>query len=141
MVSYGEWTAWVKTGKRASLVQVLGTFGKDGNFLQVCTGLSTRRNRPTGEWESRVWDGDLVDLVNPLFCRGSIEEIEAMHARALSSARQWMRNYVERPVHYSENMLGEEGSDPRYLAKSCDFAVDYVEEDDEDDEDDDPPAF
>jgi hypothetical protein len=83
---------------------------------------------------SRVWDGDLVDLVNPLYCRGSLEEIEAMHARALSNARAFMRNYVERPIHYSENLLGEEGSDPRYLAKSYDFVVDYFEEDRQNDD-------
>jgi hypothetical protein len=122
----------VKTGKRASIVQVLGRFGEDRNFLQVCTGLSNRRNRPPGEWESRVWDGDLVDLVNPLYCRGSIKEIEAMHARALSKARAFIRNYVERVPHYSWNLLGEKGSDPRYLAKTPDFGVDYFEEEWED---------
>ena len=131
--SYDEWVAAVKTGNRASIVQVLGRFGENRNFLQVCTGPSNRRNHPKGEWESRVWDGDLVDLVNPLYCRGSLEEIEAMHARALSNARAFMRNYVERPIHYTENLLGEEGSDPQYLAKNYDFAVDYFEEDREDD--------
>ena len=112
-VNYDEWVAAVKTGNRASIVQILGRFGKDRNFLQICTGLSNRRNHPPGEWESRVWDCYLIDLVNPLYCRGSIEAIEAMHARALSIARQWRRNYVGRPVHYSENLLGvfgEEGS-------------------------------
>ena len=59
VVSYDEWVAAVKTGNRASIVQVLGMFGTDRNFLQVCTGLSNRRNHPPGEWESRVWDGDL----------------------------------------------------------------------------------
>ena len=34
--------------------------------------------------------------------------------------------------HYSGNLLGEEGSDPRYLAKSYDFVVDYFEEEWED---------
>ena len=79
-----------------------------------------------------MWDGDLVDLVNPLYCRGSPEEIEAMHARALSHARAFMCSYVERVPHYSWNTLGEEGSDPRYLAKTIDFAVDYFEEEWED---------
>jgi hypothetical protein len=136
-VNYDEWVAAVKTGNRASIVQILGRFGADRNFLQVCTGLSNRRNHPPGEWESRVRDCYLIDLVNPLYCRGSIEAIEAMHARALSIARQWRRNYVERPVHYSENLLGlfgEEGCDPRYLAKNPDFAVDYFEEDRENDD-------
>jgi hypothetical protein len=133
MVSFCEWVASVKAGQRASIVQVLGTFGENRNLLQVCTGPSNRRNHPKGEWESRVWDSDLVDLVNPLYCRGSPEEIQAMHARALSNARAFMRNYVERPVHYSEN-LRDEGSDPRYLAKSYDFAVDYFEEEPEDDD-------
>ena len=42
-----------------------------------------------------------------------------MHGRALSNARAFMRNYVERVPHYSWNILyGEEGSDPRYLAKN-----------------------
>ena len=138
-VNREEWAAWAKTGKRASIVQVVGVIGpaKYCNLVQVCTGLSNRRNRASGEWESRVWDDREIDLVNPSYCRGSIEEIEAMHARALSNARQWRRNYVERPVHYSENILwlvGEEGYDPRYLAKNPDFAVDYFEEDRQDDD-------
>ena len=78
-----------------------------------------------------MWDGDGIDLVNPSYCSGgSIEEIEAMHGKALSKARAFMRNYVERVPHYSWNLLGEEGSDPRYLAKTYDFAVDYFEEED-----------
>jgi hypothetical protein len=132
VVSYDEWVAAVKTGNRASIVQVLGRFGENRNFLQVCTGPSNRRNHPKGEWESRVWDGDGIDLVNPLYCRGSIEEIEAMHARALSKGRAFIRSYVERPIHYSWNILGEKGSDSRYLAKTIDFAVDYFEEEWED---------
>jgi hypothetical protein len=129
IVSHGEWAAWVKARKRASIVQVLGVFGRveDRNFLQVCTGLSKRKKRTAGEWESRIWDAEAIDLVNPSYCPGSIEQIEAMHARALSNARQFLRNYIERPVPYWENIL--DGADPRYLAKTPDFAVDYFEED------------
>jgi hypothetical protein len=65
-----------------------------------------------------------------LYCRGSIEAIEALHARALSDARQFLRNYVERPIPYWENILS--GSDPLHLAKTPDFEVDYFEEDEDD---------
>ena len=81
-----------------------------------------------------MWDCELIDLVNPLYCQGSIEAIEAMHAKALSKARQFLRNYVERPIPYWENLI--DGADPRYLAKTPDFAVDYFAEDIEDDDDD-----
>jgi hypothetical protein len=136
-VSYSEWATWVIAGKRGSIFQIVGRFEPAGirNFVQVCTGPSNRKFRPAGEWESRVWDGDLVDLVNPMYCRGSIEAIEAMHAKALSNARQFLRNYVERPVHYTENIV--EGTDPRYLAKTPDFAVDYFEEERDEREEDD----
>jgi hypothetical protein len=135
-VSYSEWTSWVTAGKRGSIVQIAGTFWPAGirNFCQVCTGPSNRKNRLPDEWESRVWDSELIDLVNPLYCRGSIEAIEAMHAKALSNARQFLRNYVERPIPYWENILN--GSDPRYLAKTPDFAVEYFEENIEDDDED-----
>jgi hypothetical protein len=135
-VSHGEWAAWVRAGNRASLVQVVSGFGpvEYRNFLQVCTGPSNRRNRAAGEWESRVWDAQGVDLVNPLYCPGSIEEIDALHGRALSNARKFLRNYVERPIPYWENILN--GSDPRYLAKTPDFAVEYFEENIEDDDED-----
>ena len=134
-----EWTAWAKAGKRGSINQIVGVFGsaKSRSWVMVSTGPSNRKNRAAGEWESRVWDEGEIDLVNPSYCCGSVEAIEAMHARALSNARQWRRNYVERPVHYSENILwlvGEEGYDPRYLAKNPDFAVDYFEEDPRDDD-------
>ena len=49
-----------------------------------------------------------------------------MHAKALSNARQFLRNYIERPIPYWENIVN--GSDPRYLAKTPDFAVEYFEE-------------
>ena len=45
-VSKSEWAAWVKAGKRASILQVLGVFGRDRDFLQVCTGLSNRKKSP-----------------------------------------------------------------------------------------------
>ena len=133
-VSYSEWTTWVIAGKRGSIVQIAGTFWPAGirNFCQVCTGPSNRKYRPAGEWESRVWDCELIDLVNPLYCQGSIEAIEAMHAKALSNARRFLRNYVERPIPYWENLI--DGADPRYLAKTPDFAVDYFEEHIEDDD-------
>jgi hypothetical protein len=109
----------------------VGTFGpaEYDNFVQVCTGLSHRRNRAAGEWESRIWDCELIDLVNPLYCQVSIQEIEAMHAKALSNARKFLRNYVERPIPYWENIV--EGTDPRFLAKTPDFAVEYFEEEPE----------
>ena len=135
-VSHTEWIASVKARKRASIVQVVGVFGpaEYGNFLQVCTGLSNRKNRLMGEWESRVWDAYEIDVVNPSYCRGSAEEIEAMLGRAVSNARLFIRRYVERPIPYWENIL--DGTDPRYLAKTPDFAVDYFEEDRDEREED-----
>ena len=125
-----EWAAWAKAGKRGSINQIVGVFGSAGDrsWVMVSTGPSNRKNRAAGEWESLVLDIYEIDLVNPSYCCGSVEAIEAMHAQALSNARQWMRNYVERVPHYSWNILREEGSDPRYLAKTIDFAVDYFEE-------------
>jgi hypothetical protein len=136
-VSYSEWATWVIAGKRGSIVQTVGSFRPAGirNFLQVCTGPSNKKNRLPDEWESRVWDCELIDLVNPLYCRRSIEAIEAMHAKALSNARQFLRNYIERPIPYWENIL--DGADPRYLAKTPDFAVDYFEEERDEREEDD----
>jgi hypothetical protein len=88
-------------------------------------GFSNRKNRFKAEWERRVWDVYRIDVVNPAYCRGSAEEIETMHGR-VSNARLFIRRYVERPIHYSENIVTE--SDPRYLAKTIDFAVAYFEE-------------
>jgi hypothetical protein len=58
---------------------------------------------------------------------------ETMHAHAVSRARKFLRIYVERSVDYIENIV--EGRDPRYLAKTYDFAVDnfQVEREDQDD--------
>jgi hypothetical protein len=137
IVSYSEWSAWVMAGKRASIVQIVGAFGPAQivcNRVQVYTGASNRKNRAAGEWESHVWDDQLIDLANPSYCRRSIEEILAMHAKALSSARQFLRNYVERPIPYWQNI--DDGTDPRYLAKTPDFAVDYFEEEPDDREED-----
>jgi hypothetical protein len=153
IVSYSEWATWVIAGKRACIVQIAGAFGayeigktfgyhgfvrrdlrlggsipciRNCKSVRVYTGPSNRKNRAAGEWESRVFDDEEIDLANPSYCQGSIEEIEAMHAKALSSARQFLRNYVERPIPYWQNIL--DGTDLRYLAKTPDFAVDYFEE-------------
>jgi hypothetical protein len=76
----------------------------------------------------------LVDLINPLFCpAGSTpEKLEAMHAQAVSRARAFLRVYVERSVDYIENIVDR--NDPRYLAKTYDFAVDNFEEESEDED-------
>jgi hypothetical protein len=123
-----EWAAWVKAGKSASISQAVGVFGSNNELLRVCTERFRVKGHPAGEWASRICDWEVIDLLNPLYCPpGSTpEEIEAMHAQALSKARAFVRSYVERDVHYSENI--EEATDPRYLAKTCDFAVDYFEE-------------
>ena len=133
LVSRGEWATWVKAGKRGSINQIVGWFRSAGIsswWLMVSTGPSNRKNRAAGEWESRVLDSCEIDLVNPSYCRGSVKEIEAMHGRAVSNARKWLRNYVERPIHYSENILTRR--DPLHLAKTPDFEVDYFDEDEDD---------
>ena len=106
LVSRGEWASWVRAGKRGSINQIVGWFGTSGNlsWIMVSTGPSNRWQCAAGEWESLVLDHFEIDLVNPSYCRGSVKEIEAMHGRAVSNARKWLRNYVERPIHYSENM-------------------------------------
>jgi hypothetical protein len=123
-----EWATWVKAGKRGSINQIVGVFGSGENrsWVMVSTGPSNRKNRAAGEWESLVLDIYEIDLVNPSYCRGSIEEIEAMHGQAVSKARAFIRIFVDRVPHYSENI--EKATDPRYLAKTYDFAVDYFEE-------------
>jgi hypothetical protein len=128
LVSRGEWASWVKAGKRGSINQIVGWFGTSGNlsWILVSTGPSNRWHCAAGEWESLVLDHVEIDLVNPSYCCGSIKEIEAMHGQAVSNARKWLRNYVERPIHYSENMLTR--ADPLHLAKSPDFQVNYYEE-------------
>jgi hypothetical protein len=45
-----------------------------------------------------------------------------------------LRNYVERGIPYWQNIL--DGTDPRYLAKNCDVAVDYFEEERDEREED-----
>ena len=126
--SQNEWAVFVRAGKLACISEIAGWFKTLGgnSWVQICTGRSFRKNRLPGEWETRVWDHFEFDLVNPSYCRGSLAEIKAMHARGLSRARQWIRNYVERNRHYSENIFS--ASDPSHLAKSPDFEVDYFEE-------------
>lgn len=128
LVSRGEWATWVKAGKRGSINQIVGWFGTSGNlsWIMVSTGPSNRWQCAAGEWESLVLDHFEIDLVNPSYCRGSVKEIEAMHGRAVSNARKWLRNYVERPIHYSENILPR--ADPLHWAKPPDFEVNYYEE-------------
>jgi hypothetical protein len=55
-----------------------------------------------------------------------------MHAQAVSRARAFLRVYVERSVDYIENIVDR--NDPRYLAKTYDFAVDNFEEESEDED-------
>jgi hypothetical protein len=71
-------------GQAANIWQVIGFFktGWSTEFVQVFTGRSFRKGRLPGEWESRVPDGERIDLVNPLYCRGVLEAIEAMHVAA-----------------------------------------------------------
>jgi hypothetical protein len=126
-VGYREWADFVRLGKPACISQIIGFFktGWSTEFVQVCTGRSFRKGRLPGEWESRVWDGYDIDLVNPLYCRGVLEAIEAMHGAAVAQARSWLRKYVPREVDYSENILS--AADPWCLAKSPDFEVRYFE--------------
>ena len=136
-----EWAAWVTAGKKARISQAVGVFGSDNEPLEVYTIRFRMSGRPPGEWVSRAIDRWAIDLITPLYCppRSTPEEIEAMHAQALSKARAFLGSYVERPIHYSENILGEEGSDPRYLAKAYDFKVDKSEEEEEEEDPQCPP--
>jgi len=127
VVGYREWADFVQLGKPACIWQIIGSFRRDigSEFVQVCTGRSFRKGRSPGEWESRVWDSLETDLVNPLYCRGVPDAIEAMHGAAVAQARSWLRKYVPREVDYSENILS--AADPWCLAKSPDFEVRYFE--------------
>jgi hypothetical protein len=104
VVGYREWADFVQLGKPACIWQIIGSFRRDigSEFVQVCTGRSFRKGRSPGEWESRVWDSLETDLVNPLYCRGVPDAIEAMHGAAVAQARSWLRKYVPREVDYSK---------------------------------------
>ena len=127
--SYVEFADFVRTGRQACMFQVVGFFKPPGmtSLVQVCTGRSFRVWRRHGEWESCIQDDDGVILATPLYCRGELKAIQSMHSSAVSQARAWLRNYVPRNRHYSENILGGPGSDDECLAKSPDFQVEFFE--------------
>jgi hypothetical protein len=132
--SQKEWAACVRAGKKGMIRQVVGVFASKNLLLEVFTVVYQMIGRPRNEWVSRAIDLLVIDLINPLFCPvGSTpEQIEAMHAQAVSKARAFLRIYVERSVHYTDNMV--EGRDLRYLARTYDFAVDNFEEEREDED-------
>jgi hypothetical protein len=134
-VSQREWAACVRAGEKCMIRQVVGVFGSKNLLLEVFTVVYQMIGRPGDEWVSRAIDFMAIDLINPLFCPvGSTpKKIATMHAQAVSRARKFLRIYVERSVDYIENIV--EGRDPRYLAKTYDFAVDnfQVEREDQDD--------
>ena len=130
-----EWAAWVGAGKKCYIRQAVGVFGSKNELLEVYTVRYRMKGRPPrGEWVSRAIDWLAVDLINPLFCpAGSTPgKLEAMHAQAVSRARAFLRIYVERSVDYIDNIVDR--NDPRYLAKTYDFAVDNFEEESEDED-------
>jgi hypothetical protein len=132
--SQREWAACVRAGKKGMIRRVVGVLGSKNLLLEVFTVVYQMIGRPRNEWVSRAIDFLAIDLINPLSCPvGSTpSQIEAMHAEAASKARAFLCIYVERSVHYTDNIV--EGRDPRYLAKTYDFAVDnfQVERKDED---------